>query len=582
MSSGAFVRRPAVLLALALCSVGGLVTLLGRLATGPRVEQKRVPLTTEAGAKSYAAFSPDGQRLAYSARGVAKMDSYHLFVRTVAPDSPRQLTEGAGNDVGPAWSPDGNSIAFLRMDGGLAQYLVVPLGGGSVRKVAEFTSAGEEAQLSPSVAWTKDGKSLVVVQYGENQVPGLAVAEIATGTVARITNPAEGTEGDSCPAVSPDGATLAFVRKTSNDGADIYLSDVSGANPRRLTFDDRGVRGIAWTPDGHDLVYSANRARGWGVWRIPAYGGSPRELPIAGQRAQYPAVAPAGNHMAFTDSPSVSAIWRGTLGSSETPADERPLIRSAGSEMSPMYSDDGKKIADFSDQTGADEIWVSDADGANRVQVTNFNGPPMSRLRWSPDGKAILFDVRGDRGQDLWTVAAAAGAKPTRLLLGSWNGSWSRDGKRIYYDSQGRIWKATADGGTPEVLVQDFGAAQGVEAVDGKYVYYRNRRSFWRVPVAGGEGEEVIVPDHDLAFATTIQPTKKGVYYSEFQRSSRSQLVSFYDFATKKNSIVFQIKTGNFGFNQGHVFSISPDGKYIIYPRVDFSQTDLILVENFR
>ena len=580
MSSGAFFRRPAVLLALALCSVAVVVTLLGRLASGPSAEQKRVALSSDAGANAYPAFSADGKRVAYSARGVSKGEAFHVFVRALPGGAPMQLTNGESSDLGPAWSPDGARLVFLRIADGRTEYISIPSDGGVERKVAEFEGApADTGQPLPAVSWTRDGKSLAVVETGEKQLPAIALVSLGDGTVRRITQPPEGSEGDSTPAVSPDGNTLAFVRSTGPDGADIYLCDLAGGNPRRLTFDDRAIRGITWTPDGQEVVYAASRnGGGWRLWRLPAYGGSPREIAVAGAQAHYPAIAPQGRRLAYTDSPSVSAIWRAELGAPES--DERPIIRSLGRESAPAFSPDGKRIADVSDQTGADEIWVSDADGGNRMQLTRLKGPRISRPRWSPDGRLLLFEARADRGAEVYTMAAAGGRpdKPHRVLLGG-GASWSHDGKSIYYQWRGQIWKAGANGGNPRQLTNALGSGAAEESVDGKYVYYRNRRTICRIPAEGGAEEQVVIPEHDLLWVV-IQPTKKGIYYLEFARGARTMEVSFHDFATRGNEVVFRMKDAD--FFQAMSFSVSPDGKYILYPRVDQSQTNLMLVESFR
>ena len=91
------------MLALALCSVGAVVTLMGRLASGPQVAQKKVQLSSDEGSQAYPSFSPDAKRLAYSARDVSKVSAFHIFVREIPSGKPLEITKGEGNDVAPVW-----------------------------------------------------------------------------------------------------------------------------------------------------------------------------------------------------------------------------------------------------------------------------------------------------------------------------------------------------------------------------------------------------------------------------------------------------------------------------------------------
>ena len=290
MPAKKLVQRPAVLLALALCSVGGLVTLMGRLASGPQVEQKKSQVTTGDLSESYAALSPDGKRIAYSARESSKVSAYHVFVRELPGGKPLQLTKSEASDIAPVWAPDGGTLAFLRIEDDNTQAIVIPADGGAERKIADLGPSADSAQPEPGVSWNPDGKSLVVVQSGEKQLPGLAILTLDSGKLQRITNPTEGQDGDSTPVVSPSGSTIAFVRHSAS-GADVFLCDGKGQGVRRLTFDDSPIRGVAWTRDEQDVMYSGSRVGGWHLWRVPAYGGSPRQFTMSGRQAYYPSIA---------------------------------------------------------------------------------------------------------------------------------------------------------------------------------------------------------------------------------------------------------------------------------------------------
>ncbi|MGA8577850.1 MAG: LpqB family beta-propeller domain-containing protein [Bryobacteraceae bacterium] len=591
MSSTEFFRRPAVVLILGLCLIGGGVSVLSRLVSGPSTAPKRVALPHEGGAEAAPAFSPDGKRLAFSLRQTGRKAPYSIVVRTLATGAAAQLTDGPASDLGPAWSPDGASIAFLRVDADRARYMVLPASGGEPRQIADFPLPDPAPTPQPTVCWAPDGRSLYAVAWEKGQPSFIANIAIANGSLRPITRPPAATSGDNSPAISPDGSAFAFVRQSGrngqhdseeeSDGADIFLADLSGNNLRRLTFDKHYIHGIAWSADGRDVIYAATRSGEQKLWRIAASGGSPRNLLVGGRDTAFPAVAAAGRRLAFTETPALDAIWRIDLTDSDPAASARLLIRSDGREYAPSWSPDGKKIANISSRTGNDEVWVGDADGSNRAPITHVKMWRLGRPSWSPDGRTILFAVRGNGAMEVDRVVSDGRTPPVRVPLpsDSRHFSWSHDGQWIYFEAMAQIWKARADGEQQKKLTNNWGDGEPEESADGKYVYFRRERSIWRVPAAGGAEEEVIGPDHDARW-TAFQTAAAGLYYLELDREERTVTVRFYDFQSKKSRELVRLPVTD--PSSASTFTVSPDGRYILYPAVDRSETTLVLTANFR
>jgi hypothetical protein len=208
----------------------------------------------------------------------------------------------------------------------------------------------------------------------------------------------------------------------------------------------------------------------------------------------------------------------------------------------------------------------------------------------------LLIDAR-DGGAAIFSVPAAARSgnpAPMHITSGS-NASFSRDGKSIYYvaganaaftrkgkstyyEGGGALFQARPDGSGAEMLAPPP-ASGPEESADGKSVYFRRGGYIWRVPSSGGNAEEAIDPEHNL-FGSCFAAVPGGRYYLEFDRSFRAVDLVFYRFSTSKSSEVLRI-TGA-GGSSGAGFTISPDGNTVVYPKIDLSQTNLVLIENFR
>ena len=196
-------------------------------------------------------WSPDGKRVAFrTTRGESPpgVDPSNIFIINTDRSGERQLTPSRGAAAGglfPAWSPDGNSIAYSN---GSGINLIRPDGSGR----RQLGVPGECA------VWSPDGSKLMFCSNGVNRGEGVDnwdvfVMDADGANVRRLTsNGAQDYPG----AWSPDGTQIAFFSRRGGDG-DVYVMDADGANLRRVTNEPGAQAADAWLPDGRLVIGSA-------------------------------------------------------------------------------------------------------------------------------------------------------------------------------------------------------------------------------------------------------------------------------------------------------------------------------------
>jgi Tol biopolymer transport system component len=605
-------HRKGVLLALAVSVIafGGIAFGLYKFITRSEskssgAEPKVIPLTSLPGQELQPAFSPDGNQIAFVWRNEETGRS-DIYIKSVDSEPRLQLTDNSAHEVNPihrssasgilpidqtnladevspAWSPDGRSIAFVRrFPEGTGIYLA-PVLGGVERKIGEVFA---DPFWPHSLHWAPDGRFLAVEDKDAPEEPfGIFLLSVETGKKRRLTSPPSGLYGDFDAAFSPDGKTIAFKRVTSIHVADIYLAPTTGGEARRLTRLNRSINGIAWTPDGREIIFSSSTTSENGVlMKVSVPQGMPERLATSGYGISDPAISRQGNRLAYTQFLGDTNIWRLDLsGSSKGQSDSPALfITSTWLEGYARYSPDGKKIVFTSSRSGTAQIWVCDSDGSRPRQLTDLishNGEP----NWSPDSRQIAFDTRVRGNADIFVISAEGG-QPRALTTEPSDDvtpSWSADGRWVYFSSNRggslQIWKMPPEGGRA-VQVTKQGGFLGRESVDGKFVYYLKDRSvpgIWRTPVEGGE-EVLVLTHHKAGLGRAWTVVEKGIYFATAEDPAHP-LIEFYSFATRK---VTQVARLSKPFH--HALSISPDGRWLLYTQVDQSGSDIMLMENFR
>ena len=573
-----------------------------------REQPAAVPAVTNIGEKYTPRLSPDGQRLAFAWNG-GSGPHFSLYVKIVGTEELVRLTTNeAALDFDPVWSADGRYIAFCRILEGETGVYIIPAMGGPERRLHK--TLWEEKQFyevswyAGRLSWSPDGKLLAFSDRASVEEHAFAIFLLSLDSLEtrRLTFPVSSREGlrgevsssgpalafvslrskgDFNPAFSPDGRRIAFAR-ISRGTQSINTIPVSGGKEERLISGDTFNWGLAWTSDGHNLVF-ANA--GWlgtnaSLWKISFRGGQAERVQF-GEGGIEPSVA--GSRLAYVQQRANINVWRRNLSSLVSAGSPERLIASTKMESGPQVSPDGTRIAFESTRSGAYEVWVCRSDGTGLIQLTHFNshtGTP----RWSPDGQQIAFDSRAAGNADIYILDSQGGV-PHRLTVepsGDVVPSWSRDGRWIYFASDRtggwEVWKMLSGGG-PAVQVTRHGGFAPFESGDGRFIYYAKGPTLpglWRISSSGGEEVEVIgsLEAGLWGYWALVDP---GIYYLS---STSKPEIAFLDLATRRSTKIFAMD--NPPAREAPGLGVSPDGRTVLYTQLDDLNSDIILVDNFR
>jgi Tol biopolymer transport system component len=543
-----------------------------------------VPLTSLPGEAYGPAFSPDGEKIAFLWNGENPV-KYDLYVQLLGGEKPLRVTHTRGGYICCAsWSPDGRKIAFGRCDDNGGAVFVIPALGGTELKLTDASCVGGSVGFPE---WTADGSSIILVDRCMPEAPpGILKFSLKTGERRCLDSPAHGEVSDSRLILSPDQKTVAFLRETTYGADEIYTVAVAGGNLRRLTYDNAAIWGLMWASDGRRIIYESTRRGLSRLWQVPAAGGE------VATESVYPgigAISRDGKRLAYVVPSEVESflpeVWRIEFSSAGGRVlSQKKIFDSSGLSGGVQLSPDGREIVFESSRSANTEIWKGNANAGDLRQLTSFEKWSAGTPRWAPDGKSIAFDVQIGAHTQIYLMDSES-RNQRSVVSGSYDNSvpsWSRDGGSIYFASNRtggwEIWTRRLETGQERQLTH-HGGFTSFEAYSGKILYYSTFEGggIWTVPVAGGEERRVTDGLHS-GYYGHFAVTQDGLYFLDAE-AEPAPTIMYYSFQSRRSTPVLVLKENPVDHSPS--FGASRDGRTLFFAQAHF-QRSIRMAENFQ
>ncbi len=194
-------------------------------------------------------------RIAYvTVQGVEPSRQYFLRVADSDGFGPRTVLESTQPILSPAWSADGNKIAYVSFEKRRSMIYVQDVWTGKRDRVAEYEG------INSAPAWSPDGRKIALTLSKDGNAE-IYIFDVGTSELRRLTRH---TAIDTEPAWSPDGGSIIFTSGRSG-GPQIYKISVAGGQAQRMTFQGKYNAGASYSPDGKTIVLITNQGNGYKV-----------------------------------------------------------------------------------------------------------------------------------------------------------------------------------------------------------------------------------------------------------------------------------------------------------------------------
>jgi serine/threonine protein kinase len=447
------------------------------VSTRPRpthFQPMKITRLTNSGKAIDATISPDGKYLVYVLSDAGKQS---LWIRQVSTANDKMVLPPAPvGFFGMTFSLDGNDLYYTikaNLDAGTL-YRVPVLGGIPARILSG---------IDAPVSFSPDGKQLVFVRSNYPQIGDSAlIIANSDGSNERVLALRQPPQRFSPifftgPSWSPDGKLIAASVSVAGANNQVKLFSVAEGKEQSLTSSWSFASRVQWLPDMTGLLVIGGEHPGLSqIWFVSYPDGALRKVTNDLNGYRTIGLTQSGSSLSTIQTSGMVNIWVAPEGDAgravQLPTGNIGFYASGGINVS--WASDGR-IAFASNESGAMDIWLMNADGSNRKQLTSNAGQNVSPVV-TPDGRYIVFLSLRNGGRSIWRVNVD-GSNPRQLTSGVTDGppAVTPDSNWILYTylegAKPVIMKVSIDGGA-SVKISDEIAVGPTVSPDGKYIAY--------------------------------------------------------------------------------------------------------------